>query len=292
MSMERRPEGRRFAAIPVEVVRLGAGLVQAYCALAAYADEHGRCWPTIRRLAEDTGVDTSTVSRRLAELVERGLVVRLRPGAKGRPTVYELPWPPEAEALTGRPVQPRTVVHQRTTNRTTETLTGFPPPSAPPEDNPSGPTATAADPSPENHSDVATVWANYEDAKAVTYGSRHRPSRLTDARRRLIARRLKDYDVADLCAAVRGWRWFPHNTGETTGTRWDSLELVLREANVERFRDAERNPEDRPRPEAPRGGAEAQRLAAQDKLLARIRANREAADQAALPAPRLMELSA
>ena len=47
-------------------------------ALAEHADEEGRCWPSLTRLAELTEVDRRTVTRGLTELEDRGLMVRER----------------------------------------------------------------------------------------------------------------------------------------------------------------------------------------------------------------------
>lgn len=47
-------------------------------ALAEHADEEGRCWPSLTRLAELTEVDRRTVTRGLAELEDRSLMVRER----------------------------------------------------------------------------------------------------------------------------------------------------------------------------------------------------------------------
>ena len=55
-------------------------------ALAEHADEEGRCWPSLSRLAELTDVDRRTVTRGLAELEARGLVERER--GRGTRTFY------------------------------------------------------------------------------------------------------------------------------------------------------------------------------------------------------------
>ena len=47
-------------------------------ALANYADERMRCWPSQRRLAEDTCLTDRTVRSLLAELERRGMLSRLR----------------------------------------------------------------------------------------------------------------------------------------------------------------------------------------------------------------------
>lgn len=72
----------------------------------------------------------------------------------------------------------------------------------------------------------------------------HRQAKLDPKRKRAITSALKDYTVADLIDAVRGWRHFPHNRGENErNTVYDDLTLLLRDAeHIERFRDAERNP--------------------------------------------------
>lgn len=57
-------------------------------ALAEHADEEGRCWPSLTRLAELTEVDRRTVTRGLAELEDRGLIVRER--NRQRSTTYTL----------------------------------------------------------------------------------------------------------------------------------------------------------------------------------------------------------
>ncbi len=44
--------------------------------LANYADEGGRCWPSIETLCADTGMSRATVHRTLDKLIERGLVRR------------------------------------------------------------------------------------------------------------------------------------------------------------------------------------------------------------------------
>ena len=57
-------------------------------ALAEHADEEGRCWPSLSRLAELTEVDRRTVTRGLAELEARGLIGRER--GRGARTLYRL----------------------------------------------------------------------------------------------------------------------------------------------------------------------------------------------------------
>ena len=46
--------------------------------LANYADEGGRCWPSIQTLCEDTGIPRSTVKVYLDKLVKMGLIVKAK----------------------------------------------------------------------------------------------------------------------------------------------------------------------------------------------------------------------
>lgn len=44
--------------------------------LANYSDEHGKCWPSLNRLADDCEMHRATVIRKLEALCERGLISR------------------------------------------------------------------------------------------------------------------------------------------------------------------------------------------------------------------------
>jgi len=59
--------------------------------LARYADRAGRCWPTMRQLADDARMSASTVCRRLKELEALAVFQRTRSGV-GR-YVYTLAEP-------------------------------------------------------------------------------------------------------------------------------------------------------------------------------------------------------
>lgn len=78
-------------------------------------------------------------------------------------------------------------------------------------------------------SDVDRVWGNYQH--------RHPTARLTTARRELIKRRLRDYDVDTLKAAIEGNHLDPFCNGENDrGQTYHGLELILRDAeHVERY---------------------------------------------------------
>lgn len=91
----------------------------------------------------------------------------------------------------------------------------------------------------QNTSDSADVRAVF-DAWVEAAGRTNR-TRLDDKRRRLIKRALKDYELDEVLDAVRGWRNSPHHRGESNGTIYNDLGLLLRDAeHIERFRDLER----------------------------------------------------
>jgi DNA-binding transcriptional ArsR family regulator len=74
-------------------------------ALAEHADEEGRCWPSLTRLAALTEADRRTVTRGLAELEARGLLARDRRRGKG--TRYTLAiGRPSTEVLPTEPPDP------------------------------------------------------------------------------------------------------------------------------------------------------------------------------------------
>lgn len=65
-------------------------------ALANYADEYGKCWPSQGRLSEISEQSVDTVQRRLSELAELGLIERARRASKGSgrlPDLYQLAIP-------------------------------------------------------------------------------------------------------------------------------------------------------------------------------------------------------
>ena len=60
---------------------------------------------------------------------------------------------------------------------------------------------------------------------------RHPRAKLDAKRRKVIQRALRDYSEADLCLAITGYLNSPHHMGQNeTGTRYDDIELMLRDA--------------------------------------------------------------
>ncbi len=77
---------RRLSIIPSEAVfdrRLGHADIRVLCALAAFADRNGKCWPAITTLAQRLGVSDRHVRGGLRKLEKRGyLRTEHRPGQR------------------------------------------------------------------------------------------------------------------------------------------------------------------------------------------------------------------
>jgi DNA-binding transcriptional regulator YhcF (GntR family) len=74
--------------IPVaELANLKPQHVSVLAGLLAFADRAGRCWPSLRKLAEITGLKLSRVHRAIAEMESAGILTRARRGAG---TLYQL----------------------------------------------------------------------------------------------------------------------------------------------------------------------------------------------------------
>lgn len=89
-------------------------------------------------------------------------------------------------------------------------------------------------PMPEPIDEVQTVfdyWTHTLKAKSAIRCV------LTDKRRRVIARALKDYDVATCLLAIDGCALSDFHMGNnSTGKKYDDIELILRDAQrIERF---------------------------------------------------------
>jgi AraC-like DNA-binding protein len=62
--------------------------------LSNYADEHGKCWPSIETLCNETGMSRPTVKRALRKLVERKLLIKAKrvKGHLQTSNLYVLEW--------------------------------------------------------------------------------------------------------------------------------------------------------------------------------------------------------
>ena len=63
-----------FAIIPEWVLYadISSSAIRLYCTLARFADDHGRCHPSRKTIAEKMRCSTKTIDRAVAELIEIG----------------------------------------------------------------------------------------------------------------------------------------------------------------------------------------------------------------------------
>lgn len=104
-------------------------------------------------------------------------------------------------------------------------------------------TATSPGKPPTDPEQIFSAWVE-------ATGKNPNQVKFSDERRRLINARLKDWPLADLIDAVRGWRHSPHHRGENDQRRvYNDLSLLLRNAEkIEFFRDLERRANGAPAP--------------------------------------------
>lgn len=79
--------------VPVRVVRdtdLTGNDRHVYEALTLYANKQGMCWPKRATLAELTGLPDRAIGRATTHLAERGHVLKIGNGGRGRPAKYLL----------------------------------------------------------------------------------------------------------------------------------------------------------------------------------------------------------
>lgn len=62
--------------------------------LANYADENGKCWPSITTISRETGISTASVKRAIKKLCDRGIISRQRQnrGNIKSHNIYRLEW--------------------------------------------------------------------------------------------------------------------------------------------------------------------------------------------------------
>jgi DNA-binding transcriptional MocR family regulator len=64
--------------------------------LVSFAGRDGRCWPSVRALAEHAGISKSTAARHLAELSHAGIISRKRRPGRGYEYVVDTQFLPRA----------------------------------------------------------------------------------------------------------------------------------------------------------------------------------------------------
>ena len=63
--------------------RVGSAALHIYVVLAQHADAKGQCWPSVRRIAELSGISERSVRRGLRKLQDHGLIIVKARTAKG-----------------------------------------------------------------------------------------------------------------------------------------------------------------------------------------------------------------
>jgi hypothetical protein len=78
----------RTVSVPVaELATVKPAHTHVLLGLLSFANADGRCWPSLRKLAEITGLKLSRVHRAIAEMEAAGILTRVRRGAG---TLYQL----------------------------------------------------------------------------------------------------------------------------------------------------------------------------------------------------------
>jgi len=192
-------------------------------AIADEADDDGsNAYPSIDRLGHKVRLPKRTVRRCIDRLEALGELEVIRPVSQGRGHYN------------------RYVVHAKG-----DTLTPFPVAEKGAERGGKGRTPTYSVPDPLTHrpveesKDVEEVFRTWK--QSTSRGDR---TVLDTSRRRVIVNALKDYPLADVVDAVRGWEHSAFHRGQNdAGKKHNELTLLLRDAeHIEKFRDSARGP--------------------------------------------------
>lgn len=199
-------------------------------ALADWANDEGVCWPSIQTLADKARVDRRSAQRIVRKLAHDGLITIEEGGGRAKQHRYKI----ETAALC-RPLEnsdfqnsdlastQRATLGAERATFPTETATRV---SPDPLEEP------LEEPSVEPPTPLEVVFAFYKTHLD------HERTILTDERRKLINRRLREgYSADDLSAAIRGCKLSAFHQGENDrGTIYDSIELIFKDAqHVETF---------------------------------------------------------
>ncbi len=216
-----------FTIIPEWVLdnkQLAHGAVRLYGVLARYADTGGRCWPSRETLARRVGCSKGTIDRFAESLVTVGaLIIERRKTEEGKSNMTNI-W----------------VIHRVAPSASPPGSAG----KAPRAPLAARRTRTSELDKEQANENIAVVWSAWVEST----GKNKTRTQLDTKREKLIAEALHDYPVADVVAAVTGWKHSPHHRGENErNTIYNSLSLLLRNPeNIERFRDL--HPTPRPEP--------------------------------------------
>ena len=91
--------------------------------LVGFADHQGKCFPSVRRLAEETALSKSTVSCHLAELAKLGAITRhRRPGGVYQYRISQPFLPATRVSHARKPAVPRARREEQTTKNRSDSL--------------------------------------------------------------------------------------------------------------------------------------------------------------------------
>jgi hypothetical protein len=79
-----------YGKVPKRAARLGWRALRVLVAIAAYADKDGVAYPSLDRIAADTGILRLKVPDAVAELERAGFLRRLRAGGRGKTNRYQI----------------------------------------------------------------------------------------------------------------------------------------------------------------------------------------------------------
>ncbi len=207
-------------------------------ALSDHADDEGRCYPSVARLAARSGMSERGVQNAITRLIDKGFVsVILNGGKRGANLYIVSPEPTRKQPEPPHPVHPRTectpapgAPHPRT--RCTPTpAPGAPEPSfnhqEPPVKN-----KTREAKKPDEVSEALLAWASPQSvASFISYRKRHKAKALTPTGAKRLAGHLQEIfnaggDCDDALAMIeeKGWAsiepdWFFKAKGQVTNGR-------------------------------------------------------------------------
>ncbi len=225
-----------FVILPAEIMKLaptiGPAAVLVYAVLAQHADEDGVCWPSVRRVAEMSGMSTSTIRRSLKALTSNSvLAVEVRSDRMGQSSnIYRLlitqepPYENDRGGLSNLPHPP-----VKSTSPPCQKRKGPPVKSdrgtIPIEQEP-----VESDSKNENQRtrkaapsmSVSEVWEYYRT-------KRPKVRVLGDDVEKNIKARLKKFTVEEICRAIDGNFRSPYHCGQNDRqTEYHELELIVR----------------------------------------------------------------
>lgn len=228
--------------------QLNSGCKLVLLALADYADESGKCWPSIKSLAKKCSMHQRNVIKHLNKLVTIGLVVkRYRHDKKGyrRSSFYNLnldqnlggDLPPRTTSLSGE--TPRVLIEPSYKNNICKVSNETSPVAFKSDEE-----SCTQESEPELKSSASETDPNVPAIFKYWQQVMNHPRAILDKpRESKIEQALKNYSVDDLKQAIDGCSKTPHNMGQNERKHlYNGISLILRDAeHIERFIGNNRN---------------------------------------------------